>query len=116
MINVGASIKILKNIYVRKITFGILLHVVVNLASIIGDSVITSDKIIEGTKTVITNFHEKMGSVKYNFYILLVFLSIAITLLIAVSIYCYLVKYLTKQKYLLPYHVQFKEFLSWQYK
>ena len=114
MINVGASIKILKNIYVRKITFGILLHVVVNLASIIGDSVITSDKIIEGTKTVITNFHEKMGSVKYNFYILLVFLSIAITLLIAVSIYCYLVKYLTKQKHLLPYLVtnnKYKEFL-----
>ena len=98
----------------RKITFGILLYVVVNLVSIIGDSVITCDKILERTKTVTTNFTEKMESVKYNFYILFVFFSIVTTLLIAVSIYCYLVKYLTKQKHLLPYHVtnnKFKEFL-----
>ena len=38
------------------------------------------------------------------FYILLAFLLIIIALLIAVSIYCYLVKYQAKQKHLLPFH------------
>ena len=37
-----------------------------------------------------------------NFYILFAFLLIVITLLIAVSIYCYLIKYRTK--HLLPFH------------
>ena len=36
---------------------------------------------------------------------LLRFLLITIVLLIAVSIYCYLIKYLAKQKHLLPFHV-----------
>ena len=40
-----------------------------------------------------------------NFYILLAFLLITIVLLIAVSIYCYLIKYRAKQKHLLPFHV-----------
>ena len=40
-----------------------------------------------------------------NFYILLAFLLITIALLIAVSIYCYLIKYRAKQKHLLPFHV-----------
>ena len=40
-----------------------------------------------------------------NFYILLAFLLITITLLIAVSIYCYLIKYRVKQKYFLPFRV-----------
>ena len=35
---------------------------------------------------------------------LLAFLSIIIALLIAVSIYCYLIKYRAKQKHLLPFH------------
>ena len=35
----------------------------------------------------------------------LAFLLIAIALLIAVSIYCYLVKYEAKQKQLLPYYI-----------
>ena len=39
-----------------------------------------------------------------NFYILLAFLLITIDLLIAVSIYCYLIKYQAKQKHLLPFH------------
>ena len=38
-----------------------------------------------------------------KFYILLAFLLIAITLLISVSIYCYLIKYQAKQKHLLPF-------------
>ena len=40
-----------------------------------------------------------------NFYILLGFLSITIVLLTAVSIYYYLIKYQTKQKHSLPFHV-----------
>ena len=40
-----------------------------------------------------------------NLYILLVFLLIIIALLIAVSIYCYLIKYRAKQKHFLPFHV-----------
>ena len=39
-----------------------------------------------------------------NFYILLAFLLITIALLIALSIYCYLTKYQTKLKHLLPFH------------
>ena len=39
-----------------------------------------------------------------NFYILLAFLLITIALLIAVSIYCYLIKYRAKQKHLLPFN------------
>ena len=39
-----------------------------------------------------------------NFYILLAFLLITIALLVAVSIYCYLIKYGGKQKYFLPFH------------
>ena len=38
-----------------------------------------------------------------NFYILLAFLLITIALLIAVSIYCYLITYQEKQKHLLPF-------------
>ena len=59
------------------------------LASIIDDSVITRDEIIEETKAVPINFNEK----KQNFYILCAFLLITIALLIAVSTYYYLIKY-----------------------
>ena len=38
------------------------------------------------------------------FYILLAFLLITIALLIAVSIYCYLIKYRAKEKHLLKFH------------
>ena len=46
----------------------------------------------------------KKDSKIQNFYISLVFLLITIALLIAVSIYCYLIKYGAKQKHLLPFH------------
>ena len=50
-----------------------------------------------------TNFNEKKAACKtQNFYILLAFLLITIALLIAVGIYCYLIKYQAKQ--LLPFH------------
>ena len=37
-------------------------------------------------------------------YILLAFLLITMVLLIAVSIYCYLIRYRAKQKHLLPFN------------
>ena len=53
-----------------------------------------------------------------SFYILLAFLSNAITLLIAVSIYCYLIKY--QEKKLLPFHdTKLKQFgidrINWKW-
>ena len=52
-----------------------------------------------------TNFNkEEAGCKTQNDYILLAFLLTTFELLIAVSIYCYLVKYLAKQKHLLPFH------------
>ena len=76
------------------------------VGNIIGDSVVTCDRIIDSTKTIQT----KSTSAKIvltkctwtNFYILLAFLLITIALLIAVSIYCYLINYHRKQKSLLP--------------
>ena len=70
---------------------------------------ITCDRIIESydeeTKTIPTNFNEKKATCKtQSLYILLAFLLITIALLIAVSIYCYLIKYQAKQKNLLPFH------------
>ena len=65
------------------------------------DSALTCGEIIESydeeTKTIPTNFTEKEATCKIqNFYILLVFLSIFTVLLIAVIIYCYLIKYWAK--------------------
>ena len=57
------------------------------------DSVITYDEIMESYNEQ-TNFNEKKATCKLqNFYILLGLLLISIALLIAVSIYCYLIKY-----------------------
>ena len=72
--------------------------------SIMGDSAITCDEIIDmilpmmkKTKTIPANFNEKKATCKtQNFYILLTFLLITIALLIAVSIYCCLIKYQAK--------------------
>ena len=80
------------------------------LANIMDDSVISCDEIIasynEETKTVPVNINEeKLACKTQNFYILLAFLSITIALMIAVSIYCYLIKYQAKQKHMLPFHV-----------
>ena len=62
------------------------------LLSIIDDSMIKCDEIIEETKTTPTNFNEKN-----SFCILLTLLLINIALLIAVSIYFCLIKYKAKQ-------------------
>ena len=57
----------------------------------------------EEIKTLPTNFNEKKVTCKtQNFYILLGFLSSTIALLIAVSIYWYMIPYQTK--HLLPSH------------
>ena len=61
------------------------------LASIIDDSVIICDEIICAEEK---SFNEKNIICRtQKFYILFVFLLITITLLMAVSIYCYLIKY-----------------------
>ena len=62
---------------------------------------ITCDEIIEERKTILTkSTSAKTVLTKFtstDFYILLIFLLIIIALLIAVSIYCYLIKYQAKQ-------------------
>ena len=61
---------------------------------------IICDEIINSEET---NFNEKNITCKTeSFYILLSFLLITITLLIAVNTYCYLIKYQAKN--LLPFH------------
>ena len=70
------------------------------------DSASTCDETIESyeeeVRTVPTNVNKKATCKTQNFYILLAFLLITIALLIAFSIYCYLIKYQAKQ--LLPFH------------
>ena len=64
-----------------------------------GDEVIKSYN--EEINTISTNFNEKNIICKtQSFYILITITS----LLIAVSMYCYLIKYRVKQKHLLPFH------------
>ena len=71
-------------------------------SAIICDEVIDADAKIspknnDKTKTFLTNFNEKKPNCKtQNLYFLLTFLLITIALLIAVSIYCYLIKYQAK--------------------
>ena len=80
------------------------------LNSIIDNSVIACVKIIEVTKTVPKKpfqqkpVQQKLFQKKLLYQILLTFLLITIALLIAISIHCYLIKYRSKQKYLLAYH------------
>ena len=86
------------------------------LGNIVDDSVIMGDEIMEAeTKTVPSNFNEKNINCKtQNLYILHAFLLTTIGLLIAVNIYCYLIKYWAKQKYLLQFSVnnnELREFL-----
>ena len=108
VINVDVSVK--NVMYVKNIIFGTLLH---------DDSAIMGDEIIESfdeettdfpVKTIPTNFNEKKATCKtQNDYILLAFLLITIAFSIAVSIYCYMIKYRAKQKHLLPCHFRNNE-------
>ena len=52
---------------------------------------------------------------KPNFYILLAFLFITIALLIAASIFFYLIKYKAKQKHLLTFHDTNNELIKFLY-
>ena len=88
------------------------------LASIIDNSVIMCDEIMEETKIIPKNLMKKATCKTKNFSILQAFLLITIALLTAVSIYCYVIKYWAKQKQLLPFHVtnnKFKGCLYWHY-
>ena len=68
------------------------------------NSAIMCDEVIE-LHDEQTNFNEKKAICETrNFYILLAFLLITIALLMAVSIYCYLIKCRAKQIHLLPFH------------
>ena len=81
------------------------------LANIMDDLVIMCYKIIDAateaksggeTKNILKI---KLMKQKVSLFILLTFSSIKIALLAAVSIYCYLIKYKSKQKHLLPFDI-----------
>ena len=81
------------------------------------DSAIKCDEIIDAEKT--KSIPKNITCKTQNSYLLLSFLLITIALLIAVSIYYYLIKYLAKQNYLLPFHLtnnDIKQVFYWQYK
>ena len=96
-INVGASLKIKKNHVCEEDIWNPTTCNCENgkyLASNIDNLVITCDEIIEETKTAPKNFNEKNAICKTNIlYIPLADLLTTIALLIAVSIYCYLIKH-----------------------
>ena len=106
MINVDVGVKSI--IYVKKIMFGNLLHVIMKMEKILQVlwmiqrlSVMKLESCDEEIKIIPPNFNEKKVTCKTDrFHILLAFLLITIALLIAVSIYRYLIKY---QKHLLPF-------------
>ena len=85
------------------------------LTSIIENSVITCDEIIgadaeaksynEEKETVPANFNEKKQPVRRKVSVLFSFLLTTILLLMAVSIYGYLIKYWVEQKHLLLLHI-----------
>ena len=50
-----------------------------------------------------------------NFYVLLAFLLITLALFIALSIYCYLIRYQAKQEHLLLFHVTNNELKETMY-
>ena len=82
-----------------------------HLASIIDDSPTICDEAIESfdeeLKTIpkTKSFNRKKVTCNtQNFCVLLAFLLITIALLIAVSTYCYLIKYRAKEEYLLHFH------------
>ena len=78
------------------------------------DSTIICDEVIkqydEEIKTIPTNFNEKSITCKaQNSYILLAFILITIALLIAVSIYWYLMKYRAKNTFITISRNKFKK-------
>ena len=107
-INVGASVKIRKNIMCVKKNYiwnpGTCCYENGKyVISIIDDSESSCDEIIKETKTVPTET-VTAKSTSVIFYILLIFLLTTISLLITFSIYCSCIKYQARQKPLLPCH------------
>ena len=99
LVNVDVAVKSI--IYVKKIMFGNLLHVIMKMEKILQVlwmiqqlSVMKLESCDEEIKINSPNFNEKKVTCKTDSsYILLAFLLITIALLIAVSIYRYLIKY-----------------------
>ena len=94
-INAGASAKTqgnimcAKNIYIRN-PRTCTCENVRYLESIIDDSVVTCDEIIDALRSELINFNDQKATCKMkNFYILLTVLLIIILLLITVAIYYY---------------------------
>ena len=101
MINVAVKVKSI--VYVKKESFCMLLWKSKIFSNIMDYPVIICDKIIY---TEETNFNEKNIAYKtQNVYILFASFLITVTLLTAVIISCYLIKYQTK-KHLLPFPTQ----------
>ena len=80
-----------------------------NVIQIKYDPAIFRDEVIElldeGIRTITITFCDKNITCKaHNFYVILPFLLITIAILIAISVYYYLIKYQAKQKHLLPFH------------
>ena len=103
MINVNVIVRKVR--YAKKIIFGIMLHVIVKIENIykyygwFSDYIWWKYRMIQWK----TNSNEKEAICKMqNFYILLAFSLITIALLIAISFYCYLIKYRAKKETLLP--------------
>ena len=73
------------------------------LESIVGDSVITCNEIIEVTnlsrKLRVHKFKRKNVNLQYKNFLYFYILSITMSLLIIVSIYCYLIKHIWKRKH-----------------
>ena len=90
------------------------------VGSIANSSVIKCDEIINTIKSIlIKTVPTKTVPTKINskkVYILHVFLLVTIALLIAVNIFCYLMKYQIKEKHLLPHHVTTNELNEVLYK
>ena len=104
----------------KTIIFGILLHVVTKMKNMITSEEIVdieAKQNVEVTKTFRVNFNKKKITYKtQNFYSSLTFILTTIALLIAISIYCYLIKYLAKRKYLLTFHSannELKKLIYW---
>ena len=95
-ITINVSVSVRNIIYVQNKMFGILVHVIVKMENevIDADSKVIPKDDNDETETVPTNLNQrKVTSKMQNFYILLTFLLITIELWIAISIYCYLMKY-----------------------
>ena len=104
MINVDVGVKNI--LYVKKIIFGILQHVVPKMVNINIKKVLLMTQLLcvmklkKKQKIFQQILMKKKEPCKTKFLYLLPFLLVIIALLIAVTIYCYLMQYKSKQKYL----------------